>query len=179
MSHARWIGALVASLALLAADAGAVPAIGTRRPGIRLVDAWDRTFDLSSVGPRPLLVLYEDERAVSQNAAFKEELSRLAKGDRYESKIALAAIADVAGYDYWPVRGFVKDAIRGESHKAGTPIYCDWTGAARQAFGARPATSTVVLYDREGKAIFAFEGAMPQSARASLLGMLRRLVEEE
>lgn len=170
---------LVLSVTATAADASAVSPVGSTRPDIRLVDAWERTFDLTQVGARPLLVVYEDEDAVKQNAPFKEELSRLAKGDRYRTKIVLAAVADVAGYDYWPVRGFVKDAIRDESIKAGTPIYCDWNGAVRRAIGARPATSTVILYDRDGKAVFAHEGSMPEATRATLLATLRRMVEVE
>lgn len=73
----------------------------------------------------------------------------------------------------------MKDAIRGESIKAGTPIYCDWNGAARRAFGARAATSTVIVYDRQGKAVFAHEGPMPEATRATLLATLRRMVEQD
>ena len=68
---------------------------------------------------------------------MKEELGKLAKGDRYKTAIALLAVADVEGYDYWPVRGFVKSAIRKESRKFGTTIYCDWDGSFRSALGLR------------------------------------------
>jgi hypothetical protein len=168
---------LAIATVLLAIIAKAAPPLGATRPALRLVDAWDRPFDLSQVGGRPLLVIYEDQSSVRQNAPLKDELSRLARGDRYRSRIVLAAVADVSGYDFWPVRGFVKDAIRDESRKAGTSIYCDWSGEARRAFRAPPSTSTVILYDRESKVVFAHEGAMPAATRATLLDLLRGMAE--
>ncbi len=81
MNAARRLAAIVVLGVLAAtADAAALPAVGSTRPDIRLVDAWERTFDLSQVGPRALLVVYEDKSAAQQNAPLKEELSRLARG---------------------------------------------------------------------------------------------------
>jgi hypothetical protein len=159
-------------LFLLAGDALALPALGSPRPELQLVDAWERVLDVKIVGSRPLLVIYEDKNSATLNAVFKRELSELARGDNYKSRIVLAAVADVGGYDYWPVRGFVKDAIRGESRRAGTPIYCDWNGGVRRAFGVHTGTSSVLLYGRDGKVLFANEGAMSDATRASLVAML-------
>ena len=162
--------AVVAAAMTVAAGASALPRVGDARPAIVLKDAWDRTLDLSQVG-RPLLVVYEDKESSSQNDAFKTELSRLAKGPR-ASRIVLAAIADVQGYDYWPARGFVKDAIRSQSKTIGAPIYCDWSGAVRSTLGLRKRSSTVVLYDANGKVTFASEGAMDAATRARAIAAI-------
>lgn len=51
----------VAAVGLVAMTAQASPKVGAARPNIVVSDAWDRTFDLSTVGTRPLLVLYEGQ----------------------------------------------------------------------------------------------------------------------
>jgi hypothetical protein len=163
--------------ALVPRGASALPETGASRPNLRLVDAWERSYLLSDVGVRPLLVLYEDKGSVMQNILLKRELTELARGDVYTGRVVLVAVADVAGYDYWPVRGFVKDSIKDESRKAGTPIYCDWDGRVGRAFGVRRGASNVVLYGRDGKAVFAYEGPMPDDVREHLVDLLRREVE--
>jgi predicted transcriptional regulator len=143
-----------------------------------MVDAWERTYETSQVGQRPLLVLYEDKASSSDNKAFKDELSKLAKGDAYKTKVVLLAVADLTGYDYWPTRGFVKDAVRDESRKAGTPIYCDWDGSIGRALSVKRGASNVMLYGKDGKVLFSYEGAMPEASRKELLELLRQQVEE-
>ena len=69
---------------------------------------------------KPVLIVYEDKSSTAQNKALKDELAQIAKGDRYRSSVALAAVADVSAYDFWPARGFVRDAIREESRKQKT-----------------------------------------------------------
>ena len=169
--------AIVASL-MLASTARGLPHPGTEIPSVRLLDAWDRAFDISRLASRPVLVVYEDKDSAAQNQEFKNELSALARGDRYRAAVGLVAIADVQGYDYWPVRGFVKDAIRDQSLKFGTVIYCDWDGAAQRALGLQRGTSSVVLYGRDGKVIFSHQGAMSTAERQEAFDLLRRQVED-
>lgn len=166
--------AAVLALFLLAAPAAALPAVGQARPEITLVDAWDRPFTLGKSGTKPILVVYEDKDSATQNKALKDELGKLAKGDRYRNAVALIAVADVTGYDYWPVRGFVKDAIQDESVKWNTPIYCDWNGTFRNAFGIRRGTSTILLYGKDGKVLLSHEGAMPGEKRQELVELIRK-----
>jgi Bacterial protein of unknown function (YtfJ_HI0045) len=164
--------------ALVATTAGALPSVGDARPEVKLVDAWDRTLSVTRAANKPILVVYEDKDSAKQNQPMKDDLAKLAKGDRYKNAITLLAIADVAGYDYWPVRGFVKDAIQSESHKFSTVIYCDWDGSARNAFNVKKGVSNIVLYGRDGKVLLAHEGAMPADKRAKLIDLLRAQVGE-
>jgi hypothetical protein len=171
------IGVAVTATALLGPATHALPRLGTGRPTLRLVDAWDQTLELSSVGAKPVLVVYEDKGSADQNTAFKGDLANLAKGDRYKSRVALVAVADVEGYDFWPVRGFVKDAIRGQSRRFGTVIYCDWNGGARQTLGATRGMSNVILYGKDGRVLFSHEGALSPSERREAIELLREQVD--
>ena len=167
---------LVAAVGI-AVSAGASPKVGVSRPNIVVTDAWERTFDLSTVGTRPLLVLYEDKDSANQNKAFKDELAQVAKGDVYKDRAVLLAFADVTGWNYWPARGYVKDAIKEESRKANTPIFCDWDGSVQRSFAIKRGVSNVFLYSREGKVIFSYEGPMPEASRKELLELLRQQLE--
>lgn len=173
-----WLAAALA-LSLVHGEADAVPRSASTRPRVRLVDAWDREIVLDALGRQPVLVVYEDKASAEQNAALKRELSVLAQGDRYRSRVAVVPVADLQGYDYWPVRGFVRDAIRDESHKVGIPIYCDWDGGARAALELRRGVSSVVLYDADGRVAWAHEGAVPEAQRRAFFSLLRRMVEGE
>lgn len=156
----------------------AFPRAGDVRPNAPLRDAWDRTSEVAQFGAKPTLVVYEDKDSATMNKAFKAELAELAKGDRYKDRILLLAVADVGGYDYWPVRGFVKDAIQDESRKQNTVIYCDWDGSFRKAFGLVRGTSNIVFYGRDGRLRFAHAGALSANQRKSLIAHLRTEAEE-
>ncbi len=160
---------LVTSAALVAA-----PPRGAGLADFRVESPDGVTLTRAMASGKPLLVVYEDKDSGETNRAFKDELSKLAKGGAWVKRITLAAVADVQGYDFWPARGFVKGSIRDEEKKAGTPIYCDWTGAFRQAFQLRAGTSTILLYGRDGKLLLASEGALSEAQRGELLLTLRR-----
>lgn len=169
--------AAFATLVLTAGAAGALPTVGGTRPSVSVRDGWDRVTTLEHYRGVVTLVVYEDKGSAEVNQVLKEELSRLAKGDRYKRKVALFAVADVSGYDYWPVRGFVKDAIQTESHKQGTTIYCDWDGRFRNALSLEKGKSNVVLIGKDDRILFAEAGALSAARRRELIDLLRREVE--
>lgn len=169
--------AAVFAALLFATSSEALLAPGAPRPEARVVDADDRAFQLGSVSGKPALVVYEDKESANLNVALKAELSKLAKGDRYRSAIALVPVADVAKYDYWPIRGFVKDSIRDESKKLGATIYCDWDKSFSRALGIQRGTSTVILIGRSGRVLFAYEGKVPENETRRLVELLRADVE--
>ena len=161
--------------ALRAAVADALPAVGHATPNVRVEDADGALLELRTLGERPVLIVYEDKGSAQQNEPLKRDLARSAEGDRYRGKLALVAVADVSGYDFWPVRGIVKDAIRSESRKHNTVIYCDWSGAFRRALGLNKDASNVVLLDRAGRVLFARAGTLSPAEREALLTLLRTL----
>ena len=150
---------------------------GAVRPVARVTDADGRVLDLHAVKNKPALILYEDRDSSKVNAAFKADLAQLARGDRYRGAVVLVPVADVQGFDYWPVRGFVKDAIRDESKKVGNPIYCDFDGAFQRALGFRRGTSSVLLIGKDARVRFAVEGQLTTEQRAEVLTLLRSEIE--
>lgn len=168
-------GASAAAAAILFSSTPglAVPSLGATLPAAQVVDSDGRAFDLRSARGKPVLVVYEDKDSAHVNDAFKAELGRLARSGSYRSTIALVPVADVRGYDYWPVRGFVKDAIRAESKKQGTSIYCDWNGSFSRALALRRGTSSIVLFGRSGSVLFAKDGQLTGPEIQHVIALLR------
>ncbi|WP_437677593.1 YtfJ family protein [Sorangium sp. So ce131] len=178
--HARLLSvasAAALSVALVSGAALALPSEGDRAPNARVEDADGRELQLKALRGKPVLIVYEDKDSAMQNKPLKDALGKLAKGGKYRQAIALAAIADVSSYDFWPVKGFVKDAIREESRKFGTTIYCDWDGTFRSTYRLRRGVSNVILVDKGGQVLFSAEGALKAEAQQRLLDLLRKLVE--
>jgi predicted transcriptional regulator len=162
---------------LAATSAFALPKEGDTAPNARVEDADGRSMELKAWKGKPILIVYEDKDSTQQNQALKDDLAKLAKGDRYKSRVALAAVADVSSYDFWPVKGFVKDAIREESKKQKTTIYCDWSGSFRATYRLRRGTSNVVLVGKDGRVLFAAEGTVSGPQRKRLIKLLREQLE--
>jgi hypothetical protein len=166
-------GGALFSAALGSTDAGAVPREGAAAPHATIEDADGHVRDLGASNGRPLLIVYEDRGSARQNQALKDELSQLARADANAARVLLAAVADVSAWDFEPAKHFVKAAIRDESRKLGTTIYCDWTGAFRSAYQLRRGVSNVVLVGRDGRVAFAADGPLGADQRARLFTLLR------
>ncbi|WP_437715500.1 YtfJ family protein [Sorangium sp. So ce448] len=165
------------SLALISGAALALPSEGDRAPNARVEDADGRELRLKALQGKPILIVYEDKDSKTQNQALKDALAKLTKGDRYRRGIAVTAIADVSSYDFWPAKGFVKDAIREESRKVGGTVYCDWDGSFRTAYKLRRGVSNVVVVGKNGHVLFAAEGALKPESQSRVLELLRKEVE--
>jgi Bacterial protein of unknown function (YtfJ_HI0045) len=174
-----FVAAIFAFSLSMASSAFALPAVGAAQPQGTVVDADGNKLDLKKPSGKPTLFVYESKESATQNEVLKAELSALAKGDKYRKAIRLIPIADVDGYDYWPARGFVKSAIREESAKLKTTIYCDWDGSFRKAAGFKRDTSSVVLVGKNGKVLFAYEGGVPEGERKKLIELLKVESAEE
>jgi hypothetical protein len=171
-------GSVLTSASLLGAtDADARLKPGERAANAKVQDVDGKVFELASARGKPVLIVYEDKDSATQNVALKGDLAKLAKGDRYKATVALAAVADVSGYDFWPAKGFVIDAIREESRKQGTTIYCDWSGSFRDTLQLRRGVSNVLLLGRDGQVLFAAEGSVSKEGREQLVGLLRAQIE--
>ncbi len=165
------------AVALVSGAALALPTVGDRAPDARVEDADGRELQLKALRGKPILIVYEDKDSTTQNQALKDALAKLAKGDRYKRSIAVTAIADVSSYDFWPAKGFVKDAIRDESRKVGATIYCDWDGTFREAYRLRRGISNVILVGKNGQVLFAAEGKLKPEAQTRVLDLLRKEVD--
>lgn len=172
----KFIAATAVAAALLPSPSYALLKEGANAPNARVEDADGKVLQMQSLKGKPILILYEDRDSAKQNQSLKDDLSKLAAGDKYKTAVALAAIADVSSYDWWPAKGFVKDAIREESKKQKTTIYCDWNGGFRKAYGIKRGVSNVILVGRDGTVLFAAEGAIGADARKRLVSLLGQQV---
>jgi hypothetical protein len=157
--------------------ASADPAVGEAAPDARVEDVDGRAVTIKSLKGRPVVLFYEGKDSSDQNATLKQEIARLSKLAPFSSSLRVAAVGDVSEYDYWPVKGIVKDKIREESSRRGMPIFCDWDGSFRSKFKLRRGLSNVILIGGDGRVLFAFAGAVNAPAKERLLTKLRAAVE--
>jgi predicted transcriptional regulator len=166
------IVAAALATALIPTSTFALVKEGASAPNAKVEDADGKVLQMQSLKGKPILIVYEDRDSSKQNQPLKDDLAKLASGDKYKKTIALAAIADVSSYDWWPAKGFVKDAIKEESKKQKTTIYCDWDGGFRKAYGIKKGVSNIILVGRDGQVLFAVEGAMSADSRKRLVSLL-------
>lgn len=158
--------------------AHAAPKEGEQAPDVRMEDADGRAMEMKSFrGKKTLIFFYEGKDTQQQNTALKNEISKLTKSDRYRQVTYFATVGDVSDYDYWPVKGIVKDKVREESKKSGWAIYCDWDGNFRNAYKLRRDVSNVVVVGKTGAVVFAAEGVVDARKRERLFNVIRAEVE--
>ena len=61
--------------------------------------------------------------------------------------VNVVAVADVRGLGWWPVSGFVRDAVVQQGKRDGTNILFDWTGSWGNAMGLPAGGCSVVITD--------------------------------
>jgi hypothetical protein len=160
-----------------AAPALAVPKEGDTAANARIEDAEGRGFELKTLKGKPFVIVYDDKTSAPTSDAFRREFLKLAKSEPYRSALGVVIVADVSPYDYWPAKGIVKDAVRDETRKQGTTIYCDWTTGLRTAYRFRSGVSNVVLVGGDGRVAFASEGVPGSAAQKRFYEALRVQVE--
>lgn len=168
----KFVAATALAVALIPSPSHALLKEGANAPNARVEDADGKVLQMQTLKGKPILILYEDRDSAKQNQTLKDDLSKLATGDKYKTAVALVALADVSSYDWWPAKGFVKDAIREESKKQKTTIYCDWNGGFRKAYGIKRGVSNVILVGRDGTVLFAVEGVVGANDRKRLVSLL-------
>ncbi|MBK9258495.1 MAG: hypothetical protein IPM54_01510 [Polyangiaceae bacterium] len=175
-SRISWMQGLAVTAIVLAqaSIAAALPTPGEKAVRARVTDPDGRVLDLRFPHEKPILILYEGKTSEKQNQVLKDELERLSRQEKESRKaIRFAAVADVAKYDYWPVRGLAERTIRQRAAETGSAIYCDWDGRFRSAFGIDATRSTVLFIGADGRVQFAAEGPLRADARERLIEMLR------
>jgi hypothetical protein len=154
----------------------ALPKAGHAAPESASVEDVDaRVLTMKALRGKPVLVVYEDKDSAHLNDTLKKELASVGKNEPPVASIGVVAVADVSGYDFFPAKGAVKDAIRKEQEKAKTIIWLDWTARFRKDLALDEGTSNVVLVDAQGKVVFAASGALDKAAREKLFDAMRGL----
>jgi hypothetical protein len=166
-------GVLLAVAGLVCTDAVAAPVLGSRGPDAKAVDPDGRVLSLRALEGRWVVLFYEDRSSRRDNAALKRALGRLEKSPALGRRFRVVAVADTSSYDFWPARWFAKRAIRNIARKVGVPIYCDFSGAFRDALDVRRGVSNVVVLDPSGRVRFFREGRLSRGEVDVVTGMLR------
>lgn len=165
---------MILSLFLLipAGSALALPSVGQSARRVVVEDPDGRVMDLAFPRKKPMLILYEDRKSATQNRALKDELNKLADTKAEAKQIQFVAIADTSDYRSWPLRGFAERSVRKKAVEVGQPIYCDWEGQFRSAYGLRRGVSSVILVGKDGRVAYAAEGKLDAPARSKLFALL-------
>ena len=175
---ARWGRVGVFGVALSLGAGGVISevwaaSVGEEAPDARVEDADERALWLSELKGSPVVVFYEDKDSGSVNTTLKDELAEL-MGEEGMGGIRVVPVADVADYNSWPKKSFVRKAIREASKKAGLTIYCDWDGSFRRKLDLERNTSNVVVIGRDGVVRFSATGALGEGKRAEVLALLKK-----
>jgi predicted transcriptional regulator len=170
---------LLASVLLLGMT---MPALGVPKerdvaPNARIEDADGHALEIKSLKGKPVIIVYDDRTSAPKSEAYRRELVKLLKSAAFASKVTLLVVGDVSPYDFWPARGTVKDAVRKESQKQGTTVYCDWTGGLRSAYKLKTDVTSVVMVGKDARVRFAFEGVPAGAEQTRLVDALRAEVE--
>jgi hypothetical protein len=163
--------AIVLGLAL-ASPAWALPVVGSAAPTARLKDPDDRAVSIEGLRGRLALIVYEDKSSSGQNQVLIRELKAQAAKLDPGAPITFVPVADVSGYNFWPVKGIARNTVRNKAREGGYPIFCDWDGQFRAKFQLQRSKSNVVLVGRNGRVLFAKAGTLTTEERGRLLQIL-------
>jgi hypothetical protein len=166
--------AAIAVLVLTAAVARAAPPRGAPLPRIEVEDVGaGRMRPLPDA--RPVLVMYEDQAAQKQNERARAVLGRINDRAANRARFEFVAVADVEKWDWWPAKGYVLDDLKEIARRENTPLFADWKGALRRAWGFDKHQSVLVLAGADGKVRFAAQGTLSAAQLAALVGELKAL----
>ena len=124
---------------------------------------------------RPLLVMYEDKEAQAQNEKARQVFGRITDRAENRARFEFVAVADVAAWNWWPAKRYVLADLQKIAARDNTPLFADWTGAVRKAWGLKPHTSTLVLTGADGRVLFSGEGTLSDTQLAALVAELEKL----
>ena len=143
----------------------------------RLLNLGDQVVSLRTLlgSGRVVVLLHQDRHSSEQNAAFKDALGRLA--GRYGDRLQVVALADVGGYDFWPAKGYVKDALRPLSTAGGVTVLCDWKSSVRKAYSL-PAKQSAVFVVAHGELRHLARGTLMAGEAEALLSSIEKLVQD-
>ena len=112
----------------------------------KLTDLADKPVSLRGLTGKVVVVVHQDRHSSEQNLALNDKLSTLSA--RFPTELKIVALADVGGYDFWPAKGYVKDALKSLDSGGGALVLCDWKGAVRKAYQLRPKHSVVFVLSK-------------------------------
>jgi hypothetical protein len=126
-------------------------------------------------GRLPLVVLYEDQNAGKQNTRARELLGHFTDKAENRTRFEFLAVADLEKWNWWPARKFALDDLRAISKRENTPVWCDWKGQVRRAWGLTRGKSGILVMAPDGAVRFAGEGTLSDKQLDELAARLLEL----
>lgn len=175
---ARHLIGIACFINLLAAGlAGAEAPQSLDKDSTTLADTRDNVVGLSSFKGKPTVVFYEDRYSTEQNRKVKDELWKRGKEAGLLHAANVIGVANLSAYDFWPARGFAKRHVEGVEKRVGIPVLIDWKGTLNTTPWNLPTkSSTVLLFDADGKLLFSHSGTLTDAQIDELFGKLRTLI---
>ena len=133
--------------------------------------AWP--VSLRAMQGRVVIVLHQDRYSSEQNQGFKDRLGELVL--RHPQKLQLIALAEAGGYNFWPARRYVKDALRPLRELGGALVACDWKGAVQKNYRIPARQSAVFVVGKDGTLQALKKGVLGEAEAAALLIQIEKL----
>lgn len=139
----------------------------------QILDLDDKPVSLRGMRGKVVIVLHQDRHSSDQNQGFKDQLGQLVL--RFPGKLQLIALAEVGGYNFWPARRYVKDALRPLRALGGALVACDWKGAVQRSYRLPARQSAVFVVGKDGSLQALRVGVLPAADAAALLSQIEAL----
>ncbi|MFL5319640.1 MAG: YtfJ family protein [Myxococcaceae bacterium] len=169
--------ASVSCLLLLAAAARAdsVQTLDADVPPLK--DTAGKVVPLTGFKGKPTVLIYEDRTSTEQNRKLKDELWRRGHESGLLDAAHVVGVANLSSYDFWPARTFAQSHIQKLEKKVGIPVLIDWKGAMESTPWNLPSgSSTVLVFDSDGKLVFSHSGALSDAQTEELIGKLSTMI---
>lgn len=160
-----------------AAPAPVTSSVGLpRAPDFALESTAGVTRRLGDYAGRVVILLYEDRDSNQQNDVLKRELAARARREDLTRDVSLVPVANLSAFNFWPARGFARDAVVDIARQQGHEIMIDWSGSMAGAWRFRAGQSHVVVIGRDGRVLFRVSGALSERFRAQFFEVITQAV---
>ena len=138
-----------------------------------ILDLEDQPVSLRAMRGKVVVVLHQDRYSSEQNPTFKDRLGELVL--RHPEKLQLVALAEVGGYNFWPARRYVKDALRPLRSLGGAVVACDWKATVQKQYHLPARQSAVFVVGKSGTLQALTIGVLPTARADALLSQIEKL----
>lgn len=128
---------------------------------------------------RVVLLFFEDRGTVRQNEHLRRALTQVQRTEPpLAGLFALVPVANVSGYNYWPMRHFAEQTVRSYARNTGIELWLDWSHTLQSRLRLREGVSNVVVIDRHGRVRYHRWGRVPDTEVTPFMNLLRALARE-
>jgi hypothetical protein len=143
---------------------------GAIAPAVKLEDQSGNPRDVP--GPRPTLLIYEDQDGGKENKHAKDVLGQLNAKKENQARVDVLPVADLEKWNWWPAKKYALADIQKTATAKKTTIYIDWKGQVRKSWNLSKGKNHLVLVGTDGKVLFISQGDCSEAQLQDLLAKL-------